>query len=181
MKKISFYILTFLVLIFMNCSTPYQPRGALGGYSSNQLEDNTYRVLFKGNQHTKAETVFDYLERRCAEIALAEGFKYFIIYEDSSYVDRTIFIDEPELDDKISASRSDKYLLTQKQPIDTNPRQTLSDQKTKIGRTYQNAFIETKSTNVVGIFKIMLVDEIVEQFKDYYHPAEEILEKIKND
>ena len=101
MKKISFYILTFLVLIFMNCSTPYQPRGALGGYSSNQLEDNTYRVLFKGNQHTKAETVFDYLERRCAEIALAEGFKYFIIYEDSSYVDRTIFIDESELDDKI--------------------------------------------------------------------------------
>ena len=72
MKK--YYLIISILLIF-NCSTPYQPYGALGGYKSNELDENTYRVLFKGNQHTKAETVYNYLERRCAEITIDEGYK----------------------------------------------------------------------------------------------------------
>jgi hypothetical protein len=167
--------------MLMNCSTPYQPKGALGGYSSNQLEDNTYRVIFKGNQHTKAETVFEYLERRCAEITIKKGYKYFIVIEDSSYIDNKIFSDETELDDLLDNIREDKYLLGSQPVIDNNPKQTLADQKTKIARTYHKSFIDTKSTNVVGIFKIMFVDEIVEQFRDYYHPAGEILKKFKNE
>lgn len=181
MKKISFYILTFSVIMLINCSTPYQPKGAFGGYSSIQLENNTFKVVFKGNQHTKAETVFKFLERRCAEITIKRGYKYFIVIEDSSYIDNKIFSDETELDDLLYNIREDKYLLGSQPVIDNNPKQTLADQKTKIYRTYHKSFIDTKSTNVIGIFKIMLVDEIVEQFKDYYHPAEEILEKIKND
>ncbi len=180
MKKISFCISTFSLLILINCSTPYQPKGALGGYSSNQLQNNTYKVVFKGNQHTSAKTVFQQLERRCAEITIENGFDYFIIFEDSSYVDNTVISSEPELDDIIGNLRKDTYLLGSKPIIDNNPKQTLADQKTKIKRTYHNSFIDTKSTNVVGIFKIMLVDEIVEQFRDYYHPAREILEKFRD-
>ena len=33
----------------------------------------------------------------------------------------------------------------------------------------------------VGVFKIMLVDEIIENLREYYHPALEILEKYKSD
>ena len=56
------HILTIVfVSIVYNCSTPYQPKVALGGYSSNQLNENNYRVSFNGNQHTSVTTVFDYL------------------------------------------------------------------------------------------------------------------------
>ncbi len=72
------HILTAMVVILVyNCSTPYQPKGALGGYSSNQLKANNYKVSFKGNQHTSAEMVFDYLLRRCAEITIEEKGNYF--------------------------------------------------------------------------------------------------------
>jgi hypothetical protein len=143
------------------------------------LGDNTYKVVFKGNQHTKAETVFDYLERRCAEITISEGFEYFLIYEDSSYIDVTVFVNEPELDDKIAAHRKDNYLLDRQPEINTNPRQTLSDKKSKIGRTYYNNTIENKSTNVVGILKIQMFKEQKKGFEDYYFSANQILEKYK--
>ena len=63
------------------------------------------------------------------------------MYDDSSYIDETIFAEEPELDDKIAAQRKDKYLLTEEQVLDTDPRQTLKDQKTKIERTYRKWYI----------------------------------------
>lgn len=172
------HILTAVIFILVyNCSTPYQPKGALGGYSSNQLKENNFKVSFKGNQHTTAQTVFDYLLRRCAEITIEEGYKYFIIYEDSSYVDRTVFTDEPELNDKIVASRRDNYLLDRQPEIDTNPRQTLNDQKTKIVRTYKYSFIDNETTDVVGVFKIQIFDEQIEGYEDYFFSALEILKK----
>jgi hypothetical protein len=171
-------IIVFSILI-CRCSTPYQPKGALGGYSSYRLGDNTFRVMFKGNQHTKAETVYNYLERRCAEITISKGHEYFIIYEDSSYIDKTVFDNEPGLDDKLAASRKDSYLVDRKPEIDTNPRQTLSDQKSKIGRTYWNGTISTESTNVIGILKIQLFNEPRKGYEEQYLSANKILEKYK--
>jgi len=172
------HILTAVIIILVyNCSTPYQPKGALGGYSSNQLNENNYKVSFKGNQHTAAETVFDYLLRRCAEVTIEEKGKYFIIYEDSSYVDKTLFIDEPDIDEKIASHRSDNYLLNQQPVIDANPRQTLQDQKTKIARTYYTGTLDNESTDVVGVFKIQIFDEQIEGYEDYFFSALEILEK----
>jgi hypothetical protein len=159
----------------------------LGGYSSNQLGDNTYKVLFKGNQHTKAETVFDNLLLRCSELTIEEGHKYFIIYEDSSYIDKTVFVDVPGLDDKIFYHRADNYLLDRQSEMDTNPRQTLEDQKSRIIRTYSsaggysNAFVDTRATNVVGVFKILMLKEPISGFEDYVFSAKEILEKFSND
>jgi len=178
MKK--YYLIISILLIF-NCSTPYQPYGALGGYKSTAIDDNTFRVMFKGNQHTKAETVYNFLERRCAEIAQESGYEYFIVFEDSSYVDITVFSNEPELDDKIAAQRKDKYLLDRQPEIDTNPRQTLNDQKTKIARTYKNGTLDTVSTNVVGILKIQLTNEVKKGFENHYLSAKEILEKYDID
>ena len=166
-----------ICLLIVNCSTPYQPNGMLGGYSSKKLDETTFRVEFKGNQHTDAKIVFDYLERRCAEITVENGFDYFIVFQDSSYVDETSFTDGPELDEKLEYQRKDKYLLSDDQVIDNDPLQTLYDGKTKISRTYNRSMVRNTSTDVYGVFKIMLVDTIIENLKEYYFSANEILEK----
>jgi len=179
--KIKFITIIVIGILICTCSTPYQPKGALGGYSSYQLSDNTYKVVFKGNQHTKAETVFDYLERRCAEITVENGFEYFIVFEDSSYVDKTVFSNEPELDEKLAAQRKDNYLLDRQPEIDTNPRQTLNDQKTKTARTYRDGTIDNISTDVVGILKIQLANEVKRGFEIHYLSAADILLKYEKE
>lgn len=189
MKTVRLVMCIIFAISVMNCSTPYQPLGALGGYSSNQLGDNTYKVLFKGNQHTKAETVFDNLLLRCAEITIEEGHKYFIVYEDSSYINKTVIVDEPGLIDQLAfvENREDRYLLNRKPEINPDPRQTLEDQKSRIARTYNsgdsysNAFVDTNATNVIGVFKILMLKEPISGFEDYIFSTEEILEKFSDD
>ena len=189
--RIKYILTTVMVILVFNCSTPYQPKGALGGYSSFQLKENNYKVSFKGNQHTTAEIVFDYLLRRCAEVTVEEKGKYFIVYEDSSYVDKTIFVDEQALDAKIEKSegRVDGYLLDRQPEINRDPEETLEDQKTRIrrtyssysdagsGETYSQLFVDTQITDVVGIYKIQIFDEPIEGYEDYFFSAFEILEK----
>ena len=177
--KTFYFTILIIILLIVGCSTPYQPYGLLGGYKSSKLDDNSYRILFKGNQHTNGETVYNNLERRCAEITIENGYSHFIIYEDSSHIDKTVFDNEPGIYDKISAHRSDNYLLGKQPAIDTNPRQTLNDQKTNIGRTYWNGTIDNITTDVVGILKIQLFNEVRKGFENQYISAEQILEKYK--
>lgn len=184
--KIKHIFAILIVALVYNCSTPYQPKGALGGYSSNQLNESNYKVSFKGNQHTTAETVFDNLLRRCAEITIEERGKYFVVYEDSSYIDKTIFETGPELDEQLDefqlgGFRPDAYLLDRKPEIVTDPLQTLKDQKTKIIRTYKYSFINSESTNVVGVYKIQIFEEQIKGFENYYFSAKQILEKYRKD
>jgi hypothetical protein len=185
MRK-SYILIIVVVVLICSCSTPYQPIGALGGYDSSKFEDNTYRVMFKGNQHTKAEAVFENLIRRCSEITIKGGYEYFVIYEDSSYMDKTVIVDEPDLIDQLAfiQNRKDRYLLDRKPAIDPDPWQTLEDQKSRIARTYtndygtySNAFVDTKATDVVGVYKIQLFEEQIEGFEDYFFSAIEILKK----
>ena len=77
-----------LGLGFFACATPptpYQPEskgyGFRGGYSDQQLDADTFRVAFKGNEHTPASTVETYLLYRCAELAVEKGYDYFIIMD----------------------------------------------------------------------------------------------------
>src|SRR5262249_54668344 len=59
------------------CGTPYQPRGATGGYAEQQLSYDTYQVQFFGNGNTPKDTVQRYFLYRCAELTREKGFKYF--------------------------------------------------------------------------------------------------------
>jgi hypothetical protein len=172
-----------VVWLVCYCSTPYQPKGMLGGYRSYQLEDNDYKVIFKGNQHTSAQTVHDYLLRRCAEITIEKECEYFIVYEDSSYVVNKSIDTGPELDEKINAyqSRSNNYLINDDSKVTADPKANLKDQKTSIQRTFQYLNIDNKSTNVVGVFKIHMFKERIEGPEDYYFSASEILKKYKRD
>ena len=81
MQKKSIFI---SVSIFITCfallgCTPYQANGLGGGYSEMAMNKNTYQVSFEGNRYTSSDTVKKYLLRRCAELTLNKGYKYFII------------------------------------------------------------------------------------------------------
>lgn len=61
-------------------ATPYQPAPPRGfGYTEVRLDQNKYRVLFRGNSLTTRETVEDYLLYRAAELTLQNGYTHFIL------------------------------------------------------------------------------------------------------
>jgi len=72
-------------------STPYHPMNLNGGYAETQLNQTTYRVYAKGNQLTSAQKVDDILMRRCAELTLQNGYKYFVILNKSSKTEKSYF------------------------------------------------------------------------------------------
>jgi hypothetical protein len=65
--------------------TPYQPLQAEartgGGYAEARLQDDVYRVSFRGNRYTDEEAVIDMLYLRCAELTLAAGYAHFEVNE----------------------------------------------------------------------------------------------------
>jgi hypothetical protein len=61
--------------------TPYQPAVDGYGYSEQEIEDNRYRVTFAGNDHTKADTVQNYLLYRAAELTLNHEYDYFTVVD----------------------------------------------------------------------------------------------------
>lgn len=60
--------------------TPYQPGGRYdGGYTESRIENDRYRISFKGNSLTQRETVENYLLYRAAELTLQNGYDTFTI------------------------------------------------------------------------------------------------------
>jgi len=70
----------FLVVITVSgcAATPYQQRGATGGFSETQLAENVFEVRFRGNGYTSSERASDFALLRSAELTLEKGFRYFI-------------------------------------------------------------------------------------------------------
>ena len=70
-------------LLLSACATPtpYQPidaRGqASGGYSEQRLQDDRFRVSFRGNEFTSRARVENYLLYRAAELTLQAGYDGF--------------------------------------------------------------------------------------------------------
>ncbi|MFC1593628.1 hypothetical protein ACFL3O_01705, partial [Candidatus Neomarinimicrobiota bacterium] len=89
MKYLKLFILFLIVIFLANCSTPYQPKGALGGYSEERILDNLYRVEYEGNQHSKPEKIQNYLMYRCAELTQEMGYDYFAIVTEERHFDET--------------------------------------------------------------------------------------------
>lgn len=62
-------------------ATPYQAAAPgtheSGGYSDTKVEDDRWRVTFRGNSVTSRNTVDDYLLYRAAELTVAQGFDWF--------------------------------------------------------------------------------------------------------
>ena len=62
-------------------ATPYQPlnpsAAQAGGYSETKIEQDRWRVTFRGNSMTSRETVETYLLYRAAELTIGQGYDWF--------------------------------------------------------------------------------------------------------
>jgi hypothetical protein len=71
-------------------STPYGPATSKSpyGFTDQKIEDNRYRIVFRGNSSTERETVETYLLYRAAELTLQNGFDYFVVTEQDTEANR---------------------------------------------------------------------------------------------
>lgn len=74
-------------LLLAACVTPTPYQAAIGefgqGYSETRIETGKYRVSFKGNTATSRETAENYILLRAAELAKAEGYDYFVVFDET--------------------------------------------------------------------------------------------------
>jgi len=70
---------SLLALILSSCATPtpYQSYAKAGGYKSDQIAPNEYKVTFHGNGYSTREQTYSYALLRSAEITKEHGYKYF--------------------------------------------------------------------------------------------------------
>jgi len=65
------------------CATPTPYKAATSpyddGYTTQRIESNRFRISFKGNSLTSRQTVDTYMLYRASEVALENGFDYFVI------------------------------------------------------------------------------------------------------
>ncbi|WP_010598310.1 CC0125/CC1285 family lipoprotein [Rickettsiella massiliensis] len=85
-KRNILFILSLLILTLTGCATAYQPYSLGSGYRDIALSENTYKVSFRGNAFTSNELVQNYLLRRCAELTVQKGYKYFVIVNENTEV-----------------------------------------------------------------------------------------------
>ena len=68
----------------MSCAGTYKPLESGVGYLDHQIDQKTFEVKFRGNEHHTQAEVNTFLTYRCAEITLEQGFTHFLIEEDLS-------------------------------------------------------------------------------------------------
>lgn len=74
------------VLAACATSTYYEPASSddTYGYSEQKIEDNRFRIMFKGNSLTERETVENFLLYRAAEVTVEEGYDYFVVVREDT-------------------------------------------------------------------------------------------------
>ncbi len=78
-------IVIIAAAMLSGCATTYQKQSFTGGYSETQLGENIFQVSFKGNRYTSRERVSDFTLLRSAEIAIENGFRYFVVVDSEKY------------------------------------------------------------------------------------------------
>lgn len=76
----TYYVLILFALL-SGCATTYQPSSFSGGFSETRLGEDTFQVSFRGNGYTRPERASDFCLLRSSELALQNGFRYFIIVD----------------------------------------------------------------------------------------------------
>ena len=89
-------VVIFLSIFLASCSTGYRPLNDSGGYWDERIEStsNKFKIGYDGNKwHSdpvnRKERVIDLALLRSAEVALENGFKYFIISDSTAYTEKT--------------------------------------------------------------------------------------------
>jgi len=73
-----------MVMLVSGCATGYQREGFTGGYTDMKLQDDIFKVGFRGNGYCGSERAENFALLRCAEVALENGYNYFIIVDEKS-------------------------------------------------------------------------------------------------
>lgn len=85
-------LIIFVALILIQgCATAYKSSGLMGGYSETQLDENVFRVSFRGNGYTSYERAADFTLMRCAELTMQSRYKYFVIIDANSYTSNSTY------------------------------------------------------------------------------------------
>lgn len=73
-------------------ATPYQPAESSRGFgfAEQRIENNKFRITFRGNSSTPRDTVENSLLFRAAELTLQQGFDYFVVQESDTEARTTI-------------------------------------------------------------------------------------------
>jgi hypothetical protein len=74
-------LFVLLPLLLAGCYTHYQPNTGSGGYSEQQIDQNTFRVTFQGNSSTPDAMAHRFELRRCAELTKSRGGDYFVLVD----------------------------------------------------------------------------------------------------
>ena len=89
-------VIICFAIFLASCTTGYRPLNDSGGYWEERIEStsNKFKIGYDGNKwHSdpvnRKERVIDLALLRSAEVALENGFKYFIISESKAYTEKT--------------------------------------------------------------------------------------------
>jgi len=89
-------VVVCLPIFLVSCTTGYRPLGDSGGYWDEQIEStaNRFTIGYDGNKwHSdpvnRKEKIKDLTLLRSAEVALENGFKYFVISDSKAYTEKT--------------------------------------------------------------------------------------------
>lgn len=156
MKFIKLISLIALLILLTNCSTPYQPKNMLGGYSEEKILDNLYRVEFAGNQHSKPEKIQNYLLYRCAELTQEMGYEYFAIVSEERHFDELSYRPDRGNIGKATTSKSGGTRYTVNPDLQT----------------------ATSSTNYTGAYVIKFLDSVDEKYKNAVFNVNDVFDEL---
>jgi hypothetical protein len=89
MKRLAVVI---AVILMAGCATGYQSsdESITGGFSEIRLAPETWRVLVEGNGMTSRSAAEKILMRRCAELTLEQGKRYFVLESHDAWLARRV-------------------------------------------------------------------------------------------
>ena len=90
MRKLTAVTVVSVALFAFGCSTAYVASdfSVSGGFSETRLSPDTWRVLVEGNGLTSRGEVEQYALRRCAELTLEQGKRYFILRDHDAWMSK---------------------------------------------------------------------------------------------
>jgi hypothetical protein len=137
MKRL--FIIYFAVILMQGCATTYRSSGLMGGYRDVQLDENVFKVTFHGNGYTSFERAADFTLMRCAELALNNGYSFFVIIDADSYTSNSTYTTPTQSTTTGSAVKIGDYVIGSAQTTTTG------------GQTYNIS--KPSTTNTIICFK----------------------------
>lgn len=89
MKKLMAVLAASISLLTLGCATTYTSAddSVTGGYTDTRLAPDTWLVVVQGNSLTSRGEVEQYAMRRCAELTLEQGKRYFVLEQHRAWME----------------------------------------------------------------------------------------------